>query len=443
MTTKVHIFLRSFLIFLIFFISNQAYSLNSSSYLVANSAIKLFDFDKAKDSYDLLQTDLNESGLHNKLLAYVNLNFITKANIIAKKIIKINEFNQEAWIVNLSYAVITNNLSAFRSFQSVQKKSNMDLVNYIFFLSNGDIKKKNFIARSILEVVYASTSENQKEINYEFLLFYLSISTFLNPDFNEAYFYTAKIYQLLQSYSKAEIFYNKVSASHNLFVDSQKNIAINKSKIGLHSEGVLFLKKLIENNQSNLNLIFALADLYRVNQDYDDAITYYSKFINLKNDSFNEYWKIFYFRGICFERLKDWNLAEKDFLHSLQIKPNSPQVLNYLAYGWLERDLYLDKAIEMLKEAYEANPNDSYIADSLAWAFFKKNDLKKASALMERVIIMAPGEAVSLDHLGDIYYAMKRKREATYYWKQALDLVEPEDEIKEKLIKKLELYYAG
>ena len=97
----------------------------------------------------------------------------------------------------------------------------------------------------------------------------------------------------------------------------------------------------------------------------------------------------------------------------------------------------------MLKEAYEANPNDSYIADSLAWAFFKKNDLKKASALMERVIIMAPGEAVSLDHLGDIYYAMKRKREATYYWKQALDLVEPEDEIKEKLIKKLELYYAG
>ena len=97
----------------------------------------------------------------------------------------------------------------------------------------------------------------------------------------------------------------------------------------------------------------------------------------------------------------------------------------------------------MLKEAYQVNPESFYIADSLAWGFYKKNELKKAVNLMEKVIVMAPGEAISLFHLGDIYYAMDRKREASYFWKQALDLAEPEDGISDKLIKKLEVYNAG
>ena len=73
----------------------------------------------------------------------------------------------------------------------------------------------------------------------------------------------------------------------------------------------------------------------------------------------------------------------------------------------------------MLKKAYEENPESHYILDSLAWAHFKKNNLQIASKLMEEVIIRAPGEAISLDHLGDIYFAMGRKREAFYMWKQA------------------------
>ena len=38
-----------------------------------------------------------------------------------------------------------------------------------------------------------------------------------------------------------------------------------------------------------------------------------------------------------------------------KIKPNSPQVLNYLAYGWLERDQKLDQAMQMLQKAYKAS----------------------------------------------------------------------------------------
>ena len=97
----------------------------------------------------------------------------------------------------------------------------------------------------------------------------------------------------------------------------------------------------------------------------------------------------------------------------------------------------------MLTEAYEANPDSHYILDSLAWAYFKKKDYVKAAELMEEVIDMVPGEAVSLDHLGDIYLAMNRKREAVYFWRQAKDLAKPEDEISEKIQMKLKEYDAS
>ena len=123
-------------------------------------------------------------------------------------------------------------------------------------------------------------------------------------------------------------------------------------------------------------------------------------------------------RGICYERLNNWKLAEEDFMKSLDINPDAPQVLNYLAYGWLERDENIDLALNMLSKAYEIKPESYYILDSLAWGYYKNNELNKAAELMEKVIEMAPGEAISLDHLADIYFAMQRKREAIFFWKQ-------------------------
>ena len=97
----------------------------------------------------------------------------------------------------------------------------------------------------------------------------------------------------------------------------------------------------------------------------------------------------------------------------------------------------------MLKKAVQKDSDSHYILDSLAWAYFKKNNLTKAVELMEEVIKMAPGEAISLDHLGDIYFALGRKREAYFMWNQANDLAEPKDGISDSIQLKLQRYNAG
>lgn len=431
------------LFILLLLLSNQAFSLSSSAYLVSNTAIKSFDFERAKLEFDKPYVNLNETDLHNQLLTYISLNLLNESRSIAVKILAINEFNQEAWAAYLINSLINNNLSAFELYNKNQNKSELKLVNYIFFSNNNQIKKNKVIAESIFEIIQASIKENDDQIDYKFLLFYLSLITILDPSFNEAYFYSAQIYEIIENYTKAEFFYSKIPLKHTLYLNSQINIAINKNKRGFKKEGISLLINLLDNDKKNLDLIIAIADTYRVQKNYIQSIKYYTKIIESQNNFFNEYWRIYYLRGICFERLNNWNFAEKDFLKSLKIKPNSPEVLNYLAYGWLERGQNLSEATNMLKEAYKRNPNSFYIADSLAWAFYKNKKFLKAVNLMEKVVSMAPGEAVSLDHLGDIYFSMNRKREAYFYWKQALDLAEPEDEISNNLIEKLKVYDEG
>ena len=63
---------------------------------------------------------------------------------------------------------------------------------------------------------------------------------------------------------------------------------------------------------------------------------------------------MYYLRGICYERSDKWDKAEKDFIESLKLKEFS-DVLNYLAYGWIERDMKIDESFVMLTDAYNAN----------------------------------------------------------------------------------------
>jgi len=429
----------------IMLISVCAHSFSSSSYLIANSAMLLFDYEEAFIHYQgsNLRNFSNED-LEKKLLAYVNTNSLNKASIVAKEILQHDKKNQEAWLVILTEAKINHLDKPFYNFEKQNEIESLDMIKFIFY-NNFQLKNNNYdIAQSIFDIVQTSSRYGSNQLqNYDYLLFYLSLSINLNQKFDEAYFYSAQLYQKLKNYKKAEKNYNKVNKDHKLYLESQKNIAINKSFESKPEEAEKNLIRLLKINGKNKDLLFSVANFYRSSKQFEKAIPYYSKIINDQNIDNEEKWAYLYLRGICYEKENNWQLAEEDFIHSLEINFESPQVLNYLAYGWIERNIFLDRSLEMLKKAYEKNPDSHYILDSLAWAYFKKEDFEIASKLMEEVTIMAPGEAISLDHLGDIYFAMGREREAIYMWKQANDLAEPEDNIIGGIKKKLEMYDAG
>ena len=149
------------------------------------------------------------------------------------------------------------------------------------------------------------------------------------------------------------------------------------------------------------------------------------------------HWTLFYFRGICYERTKQWPKAEADFKKALELYPDQPLVLNYLGYSWVDQGVNLDEAFKMLRRAVDLKPTDGYIVDSLGWANYKLGHYQEATQELEKAIELKPADPVVNDHLGDAYWRVDRKIEAHFQWNHARDMG-PEPEDLPKILKKIE-----
>ena len=149
-------------------------------------------------------------------------------------------------------------------------------------------------------------------------------------------------------------------------------------------------------------------------------------------------WVMFYFRGICYERSKQWPHAEADLKKALELYPDQPLVLNYLGYSWVDQGVHLDEGMNMIRRAVEQRPDDGYIVDSLGWAYFRIGNYDEAVKKLERAVELKPEDSTINDHLGDAYWRVGRVLEAHFQWSHAKDL-KPEPEDLPKIEDKLEI----
>lgn len=432
---------KIFLYFVIFLFSKTIFASSSASFLISNSAFNNYDFSQVLYEYSSKENQEYKNDYLDELISAVITENIFVAEKISSKILLTDPSNQEAKLLMMVKFVNSKSKKELEALRFDKDNQKNDLFEFIFFL-NDEIKSNIDISHSFLEIVrssYTKQSSNYSQ-NYNFLLFYTSLAILINKENYEAIFIKGQLLQMIDDYFFAEATYLKIPAQSDYFIEAQRNIAFNYSRKNGFDEVESKIKSILNKNNNDYELKKILADFYRIEKKFDLAIKFYSELID---DKPNNLWYIYFLRGISYEQSNNWEKAELDFIKSLKIKRDSPDVLNYLAYGWIERDIKLHESFVMLTDAYNANPDSHYILDSLAWAYFKKKDYVKAAELMEEVIDMVPGEAISLDHLGDIYFAMDRKREAIYFWRQARDLANPEDKITDEILSKLREHDAS
>jgi len=163
-----------------------------------------------------------------------------------------------------------------------------------------------------------------------------------------------------------------------------------------------------------------LGDMLRMRTRFAESASAYDAALERIGPPTTADWPLLYARGIAFERSGRWARAEADFQRALELSPEQPYVLNYLAYTWVEMGRNLPEARRMLERAVELRPDDGNIVDSLGWALFKLGDIPGAIRWMERAVELEPLNSVINDHLGDVYWAAGRQREARFQWRRAL-----------------------
>jgi len=183
---------------------------------------------------------------------------------------------------------------------------------------------------------------------------------------------------------------------------------------------------------------YRLGNLFRAERRFPEAVTAYETAVARLPAIAQQHWSMLYYRGIAYERTGAWIAAEADFRKALELEPEQPQVMNYLAYSWVERQENLDEARAMLLRAVELAPRDGYIVDSLGWALYRLGDYASSVEYLERAAELEPAEAVVNDHLGDAYWQVGRKREARVQWNRALSLAPAPDLDEAKIREKLD-----
>lgn len=190
-------------------------------------------------------------------------------------------------------------------------------------------------------------------------------------------------------------------------------------------EAIAVLNAMIEERKDRSDAATALGNILRSHERFEEAVKAYDTAIERVTEPKPQHWTLYYFRGIALERSKQWPRAEADLQRALELEPEQPYVMNYLAYTWVDQGVRLDEALKMLERAVELKPDDGFIVDSLGWVYFRRGEYDKAVTKLERAVELEPADATITDHLGDAYWKVGRKTEARYQWRRAL-LFEPE-----------------
>lgn len=257
------------------------------------------------------------------------------------------------------------------------------------------------------------------------------MSLFLNPSNYAAYELLAEISAENKLYMEATDFLSKIDTTQSVDKKMQvtRQIAFLQLSAGHPDEAIRILKDLVE-EKNNVDAQVQIGDIYRSQEKFEDALKAYDKaFEMLDNTITSPYWELSFARGIVHERLKNWEMAEKDLKTALMFQPDEPYVLNYLGYSWADQGTNLDKAAEMIEKAVRLKPDDGAIVDSLGWIYFRMGQFDKAVTVLEKASQLAPTEPEINDHLGDAYWRVGRKSEARFQWSRAISFTKDTDMI--------------
>ncbi len=142
--------------------------------------------------------------------------------------------------------------------------------------------------------------------------------------------------------------------------------------------------------------------------------------------------QLLYARSMVAEQQDDFVLAEQDLRAILAQDQNNATVLNALGYTMILHTDRREEAFELITKAYQLEPKDPSIIDSMGWVQYRLKNYSEAILHLRRALELFTNDEVAA-HLGEVLWVSGSKDEAIKVWRKALELA-PQSEILQKVI---------
>jgi Tfp pilus assembly protein PilF len=132
---------------------------------------------------------------------------------------------------------------------------------------------------------------------------------------------------------------------------------------------------------------------------------------------------IFNYLGMAYYNKKKFDIAEKNYLRALNLKPTFSEARNNLGVDYLEMQRWDDSIhqLEMVTEdIFYSNQAAANI--NLGLAYFGKGDYPKALSILRSVVANYPRDPRARLNLGRVYFTLDKNDLAIGEYKKALEL---------------------
>ena len=410
-------------------------TLESYNYLFLNSKV-------GKNNRNLGRIDLITNAFQNCYLSTnkANSNFLNLINSPESDYSRYLFFYLGNIIGNKDFEVaneISQTIEPMRSSLLIAQskkwieENNYEKFNYYFSCKN----EKDLLAEFFFLIANLYSSQDQFKLSN----FYINISNYLNPKFYFNLSLLAENYQLNNNFILAKKILNGFNNEEEIYHwYKTKKITQFLAEQDREEEALdYFEKKINDFKNPSTKILYDTANIYKRFKNYKKAVDYYSKVLSEVDKNTSTFADILYRRGGSYERMGDYERADIDLLKSIEIRPDDPYALNYLAYSWLERNYKIEEAIQMLDKAYNKKENDPYITDSVGWGYYLIGDYQNAEKYLRKAVELMPDDPIVNDHYGDVLWQLNRKMQASYFWKNVLEFEDTDEEMRKDIYKKL------
>ena len=377
-----------------------------------------FQVKESKSSFDFNKS-LKNISLH-ELLILENFYDNTKLNKIADFIYYNNLLNPNDYLFLAGFYFRQNNLEKFKDIikTKVSNQFNKQLITKNFLLKNDIFSQKPnlpvILSSKLYNIAINENKAGDKSKSIQKIL--LETSIFLCPEMDIAKYSLAEIYNSEKLPYIALEKLNTISDKSYFFLPRNlKKLSIKKKIIKRDVYNKLLFQSL-EVWPENESLLYELADYYKIKKEYEKSLKTYEKLIK----NFGENDRLLFLYASNLDKLNKWEDAKNLFLKILKKNPEDTYTLNYISFRLSLRDEELGYALKLIKKALTLDPENGYFLDTIGWVEFKRKNFKNSVFYLEKATSILPNSAEVLDHLGDCYFKLGRKKEAIYQWKRAL-----------------------